>query len=183
MLIPFGVLSAAGAGGVAGTYELIETQILGSSQSSITFSNLGTYSSTYRHLQIRYTARNSSTNNQTFIRFNADTGSNYARHILYGDGNSVRSEATTSQTSGYVGQVFPSTGTANGFAAAVIDILDVYGNKNKTVRSLSGEVGSPAYVTLHSSLWMSTASVTSITLLTSGNNYVANSRFSLYGIR
>jgi hypothetical protein len=57
---PLGILSAAGAGGggpLASDYELISTQILTSPQSSITFSSLGTYSSTYKHLQVRAVAR------------------------------------------------------------------------------------------------------------------------------
>jgi hypothetical protein len=51
---PLGILSAAGAGGgVAGDYELISSEILGTTAASVTFSSLGDYSSTYKHLQIR----------------------------------------------------------------------------------------------------------------------------------
>jgi hypothetical protein len=49
---PLGILSAAGAGGgVAGDYELISSEILGTTAASVTFSSLGDYAppiSTYK---------------------------------------------------------------------------------------------------------------------------------------
>jgi hypothetical protein len=83
-LFPLGILSAAGAGGVGATYELIESQILGSNQSSITFSSLATYASTYKHLQIRAAGKgsgNSFEETNVNLRFNGDTGSNYSAHF------------------------------------------------------------------------------------------------------
>jgi hypothetical protein len=184
MLIPFGVLSAAGAGGgVAGDYELIASEILGSTQASITFSNLGDYSSTYKHLQIRYAARGNGSSTGTLLRFNGDTGNNYARHLLYasGSGGVVSSLNGTSTSGAWAGSVFGTGATANAFAAAVVDVLDVYATKNKTIRTL--EARPNEWVALNSGLWMNTASVTSITLLPDGASFIAGSRFSLYGIK
>jgi hypothetical protein len=188
MMIPFGILSAAGVSDEAGTYELIETQILGSTTPSITFSSLGTYSSTYKHLQIRAVIRNTSSGGigTSLLRINADTGSNYAWHRLGGYGSgSAESAAGTSQTSMFVGMVPYADQAANAFAASVIDILDSYStNKNKTVRSLQGiPGGTNAAVELRSGVWLNTASITSISLTAQEFDYSIGSRFSLYGIR
>jgi hypothetical protein len=188
MLIPLGFLAGSG-GGVASDYELIESVILGSSQSSVTFSSLDTYSSTYKHLQIRWTARSDRSgqdNDVLGIRFNGDSGSNYAFHRLGGDGSSVFSESGTSQTLPAFGYtVAAGTTTSNSFGAGVIDILDPYSTtKNKTVRVLSGLTGGRSWVFLASGLWMNTASATSITVdQLYGPNFIAGSRFSLYGIK
>jgi len=184
-LFPLGILSAAGAGGgFSSDYELIETQILGSSQTGITFSNLGTHSSTYRHLQIRYTARSSIAGTQdgaTGIRLNGDSGSNYSSHNLTGDGSSVSSNAFTSQTYMFSQALFGNTAASGAFGAGVIDLLDCYSTtKNKTLRWLTGA----NIVRLGSGAWLSTASLTSVTMdARDGSSYLAGSRFSIYGIR
>jgi hypothetical protein len=188
-LFPLGILSAAGAGGgVAGpAYELIETQVLGSSTPSITFSSLGTYSSTYKHLQIRITARSSRSSGLDGIalRLNSDTATNYSDHYLRGDGSTVTSGASTSSTHSALGIIPAASATNNVFGGLFVDLLDVYSTtKNKTIRSLYG-MTTTNYVGLNSGLWRNTAAITSITLFqTEGaNNLVAGSRFSLYGIK
>jgi hypothetical protein len=180
MLIPFGILSAAGIGS---DYELIETQILGSAAASITFTGLATYASVYKHLQIRALARTTraAATDGGYIRLNGDTGSNYAHHTLYGDGTSVLSINSPSQAQMAILGVVGNTATANMFVPSVLDILDAYSStKNKTLRSLNGITA----IGLSSGLWMNTASLTSITLTTQiGPNWLAGSRFSLYGIK
>jgi hypothetical protein len=189
MLIPFGILSAAGVSGVVpGDYDLISTTILGSAAASVTFSSLGDYSSTYKHLQIRTAIRVSSgsgNNQDVQVRLNADSGANYAIHGLYGNGSSALSYAVTSRTSVEIGTFPTSNFTANVFALAVIDFLDFYSaTKNTTIRSFSGFAGGNQ-VSLRSGLWNNTASVTSILLSENGtgSNFVIGSRFSLYGIK
>jgi hypothetical protein len=180
MLIPFGILSAAGAGvGVAGDYELIETSILTSSASSVTFSNLGTYSSTYKHLQIRQVAR-ATTNTTSRIRLNGDTGTNYARHVLLGNGSTVGSFAATSASA--MGGI-TVVNTANVFSGGITDILDAYSTtKNTTIRQLSGVATTE--INLFSGVYLNTASISSITILLDGaGSFEVGSRFSLYGIR
>jgi hypothetical protein len=125
MLIPFGILSAAGAGVPEGTYELISTTVLGGTAASITFSSLGDYSSTYKHLQLRIAARSASASSFSGrLRFNGDTGANYSFHQLLGTGSSVLSTADTGQTGTDILPVSNSTSTASSFGGAVIDILD-----------------------------------------------------------
>jgi len=178
---PLGILSAAGAGGVAGTYELIETYILGSNQSEVSFSSLATYASTYKHLQIRMVALGTTSVDNQIIRLNGDTGNNYNSHFLFGDGSSVGSGVYTPKDKIYIGN---SSITANQFTAVVVDILDAFSStKNTTVRALYGNVGTPNVVQLLSGAWFNTASLTSISVARLSNNYTTGSRFSLYGIR
>jgi hypothetical protein len=184
-LFPLGILSAAGAGGVQGDYELIETQILTGTEASITFSNLGNFSSTYKHLQIRHSARGNAAFGtlNVYSRLNGDSGTNYAGHNLTGTGSSVVSGAQVSANYARSGMASGSTVAANVFGAGVIDLLDPYSTtKNKTFRTLSGNNGGTR-IDLHSGLWMNTASVTSWQLLLDDGSFIAGSRFSLYGIR
>jgi hypothetical protein len=181
MLIPFGTLAASG--GVQGDYELIETQILGSSQAAVVFSNLGDYSSTYKHLQIRLVARGdrAAVSDTVNLRINADTGSNYAFHLLGANGSSVYSygEANTNRIP--TGDITAATFAANAFGALVIDILDPYSTtKNKTVRSFGGNQGQ---LSLFSGHRRNTESTTSISLIAATNSFVAGSRFSIYGVK
>jgi hypothetical protein len=190
MLIPLGILAGAG-GGPPGDYELIQTQILGSAQSSVVFDNLATYASTYKHLQVRAAARFSFAEIERgmYLRINGDTGSNYAFHHLFGVGSgSASSAAGANQTSIAVGSTPSASATANVYGAMVLDLLDPYSTtKNKTVRVLSGSAGSGVqnWIALMSGVRLNTASITSLTFLepNSGSNFVAGSRFSLYGIR
>ena len=184
MPIPLGVLAVAGAGaaGAAGAYDLLETTLISTNTASVTFSGLGSYSD-YKHLQIRLLARASNDNSNVLMRFNADTGSNYALHGLYGSSSSVLSFASTSQTYIVAGESSLNSHAANSFSPAVTDILDFSStSKNKTVRTFSGNQ-IETFIALRSGLWMSLNAVTSISLFLNSGSFVAGSRFSLYGIK
>jgi hypothetical protein len=187
---PLGILSAAGAAvGFESDYELIETAIVsGTATSSVTFSSLATYASTYKHLQIRHLTRNSTTGNEAIqIRFNGVSSAVYSWHSLYNNqsgGLLTGSAFNATNITSYPGA--NSDAPANVFMPAVIDILDAFSTtKNKTTRQLAGaRFGASAQeVSLYSGCFQSTASTTSLSLTTQGGVFVAGSRFSLYGIR
>ena len=186
-LSALGIFSAAGAAVVpTGAYELIETFTVGTAVSSITFSSLGTYSSTYKHLQIRYTARNTNSTSEysNFLRVNSDSGSNYTFHQLGGQGSSVYSTGQANTTFLPMTNLPGSTYAANAFNAGVLDLLDAFSTtKNKTSRNLGGYVGSPNNITVFSGVWRNTASVTSLTCSPEVGTYAIGTRFSLYGIK
>jgi hypothetical protein len=179
MLIPFGILSAAGIGS---DYELIESQILGSTASSITFSGLATYASVYKHLQIRALARTNFASNELWSKISINGSEANRYHRLGGNGSTV---ASTEFAVGYVALFPAANGTTNSFGGAVIDILDPYSTtKNKTIRSIHGFTGVTNWVFLSSALRIDTASTTSITLSAdSTGSFISGSRFSLYGIK
>lgn len=168
----------AASGGAAPAYELISTVYGTGSSGTITFSSIP---QTYKHLQIRFVGNNATT--QFSITLNSDSGSNYARHLLYGSGASVASTGIGSQSSFLIPLSLPQT-QANVYGAGLIDILDyVSTSKNKTLRYFGG-VHSTATTTvsLQSGLWMNTATITAITI-SAGGNWLTGSRFSLYGIK
>jgi hypothetical protein len=190
-LSALGIFSAAGAGGAvaASDYELIETQILGSNQASITFSSLGTYSSTYKHLQVRWIARAAVTafNRDDFCyRFNSDSGNNYTEHGLSGSGSTVTAGATTSFNRGFCGSLSTDEQASGIFSVGIVDILDAYAAKNKVIRTQSGRIttNSPYFIGHQSSMYMSTTAISSIQFFPSSNlNLVTGTRMSLYGIK
>lgn len=193
--MPFGLgfFAVAGAGGAAGSYDLLETQVLGTAAASITFASLSTYSPTYKHFQIRATARTNRSgadSDPIYLRFNSDSGSNYTRHGLggynFGGSSAVYSNAGTSQTSLFLAEAMPvSSSTTSAFGAFVTDILDPFDtNKNKTVRTLNGMNAAWSSIELRSGAWLSTSAVSSILIAPLvGTQLIAGSRFSLYGIK
>lgn len=189
-LVLLGILNQQLAGGGAqDSFDLLESTILGSSASSVTFSSLGDYSTDYQHLQIRWVAKASTGgyNSQfLFMRLNGDSGGNYARHLLYTSGSGITaSETSTSTFQMTAGWMRGSGGSTAIYGSGVIDLLDPYKTKNKTMRAVSGQALSGANASaLASSLWAQTSSLTSIQLFPEdGSSIQAGSRFSLYGIR
>jgi len=188
MLIPFGVFSAAGAGGgaAAGSYELISTTILGSSSASVTFDVTG-LGSTYKHLQLRIAARTdrSSYVDTAMIRFNGST-TNYGSHYMSGNGSSVGSSAEIGQTKIWGTRITAANAGTSVYGGGYLDILDAFSaSKYKTTRSLSGYTsGSGSEVYLFSGLWMDITTISSVNLTPNiGSNFVSGSRISLYGIK
>jgi hypothetical protein len=166
-----------------GAYDSIATVTVGTAQSSITFSSIP---ATYTHLQVRGIVRPTSNNADMRLTLNSDSGSNYARHRLIGNGGSV--DATGTASTAFIG-IFDAnglqTGTASTFGVAVIDILD-YANtsKYKTVRVLSGnDNNGSGQVGLSSGLWQNTSANSTITLVMSAGNFDTYSQFALYGIK
>ena len=168
------------------SYESIQTVTVGSGgQSSIDFTVIP---STYKHLQIRYIARNNRAVNwdSLSMRFNSDTGSNYAYHLLVGEGaNPVVAVGQATQTSMATCYQTGSSAASNIFGAGVIDVLDYADtNKFKTARALSGnDLNGSGAALFASGLWRSTSAVTTISLFSTGVNFVQHSSFALYGIK
>jgi hypothetical protein len=179
MLIPLGILaSAGGIPPIVSDYELITTTVLGSTTPSITF-NVSSFASTYKHLQIRAASLVNTNATLPFVRFNGDTANNYSLHYIEGNGSNVTSGGGGSNPWMYYG--YWGTGSTTSAHAAVVDIVDAFSTtKFKTLRSFNGQA--PGLITLYSGNWMNTAAITSITI-ESPNNFVAGSRFSIYGIK
>jgi len=180
--MPFGLgfFATAGAGGAgkAGSFDLLETQVLGSAQASVTFSSLSTYASTYQHLQIR-TVIWSNQANFIGMKVNGTTGAR--SHVLRGRAGSVGS--FTEPGGPYM--IYAGTSSSDpGFA--VVDLLDPFETtKNKVARAMTGFVTSTPEISMTSNLWEVTASTTSLEIFHPNSPYTFSigSRFSLYGIR
>jgi hypothetical protein len=160
---------AAGA-----TYTQIATTTLGSAQSSVTFSSIsGSYTDLVLVTNGKMSA-GSAVNNK--ITFNSDTGTNYSRTYVYGDGSSALSGRDSSQDN--LGFIYWSSTNPS---TTIIQIQN-YSNTTtyKTALARTSESGvAAAYV----GLWRSTSAITSITITRgSTNDFASGSTFSLYGI-
>jgi hypothetical protein len=188
MLIPLGFLAASGAGGVASDYELINTTVLTSNATSVTFSGLDAYSTTYKHLQIRMLARHSASDNGVPLQLLVNGVSADRAHRMFGDRSAIASQYNSAGNQGvYATGAGVSTDL---FAANIVDFTDAYStNKNKTVKSMYGwadggtTVGDKNVIALASLLRISTAALTSLSISVGFGNIIPNSRFSLYGIK
>jgi hypothetical protein len=182
-LFPLGLLSQGGGGGAVGAFELIETQILTSTATIVTFSSIP---QTYKHLQIRFTSRftDSYTSSNFSFRVNGDTGSNYASHRLINQSGSIFSDNLSSTSTPYLGFMPGGSTTANTFNGGIIDLLEYTNtNKTKTFRAFINSQSSDR-MSFGSGLWNSTSAVTSLSFREpSGLTLAIGSRFSLYGIK
>jgi hypothetical protein len=175
-----------GALAAGGSYESISTTTLSTSTATITFSSIP---ATYTHLQLRGIARTDrSDGNQDAlkIRYNSDTGNNYAIHYLLGNGSSASSAGSSSVSGVFADGITNTASAANCFGAFVIDILDYTNtNKYKVNRALSGrEDATAGALWFESGLWVNTNAISSITIIpNTGPNFVQYSQFALYGIK
>ena len=177
-----GSLLVGNAPFIPSDYESIATVTVGSGGSlEIDFTSIP---STYQHLQVRGIFQQAA-GEAILMRFNGDTGSNYACHALYGDGSSAGAGAATSRTNIPFERFSGMPTGTNIYGAGVIDILNYKDtNKYKTVRALDGhDSNGSGYVHFESGLWMSTSAITSIKFYTPGNVYSEYSQFALYGIK
>ena len=176
------LLNGGGAGGGGSSFESIATATGTGSSGTITFSSIP---STYKHLQIRGNFMTSNSGQILYVRCNGDSGTNYAWHLLGGDGTNVYANNGTSAT--YMNGYGNNVGTANAsyMTTAIVDIHDYASTtKNKTMRSFSGlDKNGSGEVNLTSGLWINTNAVTSVTLTFLSGNWTTSTTFALYGIK
>ena len=161
-------------------YESIATATGTGSSDTITFSSIP---STYTSLQIRFNVLTATTGSNIVVRFNSDTGANYSRHQLYGDGTTVTASGTASTTSFFA---FGLTTSTTNPTVAIIDLHDYSSTANyKTARVLCGlDANGSGSIWLNSGSWRNTAAVTSVSITqTSSNAFGTGSTFALYGIK
>lgn len=174
------------------SFESIATVTGTGSSGTVTFSSIP---SGYKALQIRYIGKSTQTGTAArylmTINLNNDTGTNYTRHALRGDGSTVAATGTASTGSlstSYT--VIPNSATAyaNMHGVGIIDIIDYTSTtKAKTIRGFAGEdvnVSAAGMVDLFSGLYFATpTAITQIDLTTNTGSWTTTSSFALYGIK
>jgi len=167
------------------SYESIATITVGAGGSASI--DLQSIPSTFTHLQIRGLVQNTTANTSVTsgtVRFNNDTGANYAYHYLNGSGSATGAGGLNSQTSA-LATTDIGTNATNVFGTFVMDILD-YKNTSryKTFRCLSGvDNNGSGYLQIFSGLYMSTSAINRITFIPGASNYSQNSTIAIYGIK
>lgn len=158
------------------TYDSIATTTLGSATNTITFSSI---SGSYTDLRLVLTGVMATTVDSAYIRFNSDSGTNYSRTTLGGNGTSASSGRASSQAQIYVTNDDISTTNPT---LIIIDIFSYAGSTNKTCLSTqSNDRNGAGNAHSQVGLWRSTSAITSITF-TSGQNFAIGFTASLYGI-
>lgn len=162
------------------SFDSIATVTAAGGETSLNFTSIP---STYKSLQIRGWYKSSGGGGGS-MRFNSDTGSNYARHYLGGNGSSVFAGSGATQTLMFTAD---QSGTTYN-SPILIEIIDYAStSKNKTMRAWNGydinAVGGSTY--LYSGLWLSTSAINSIQLGAGnfGGTFAAGSTFALYGVK
>ena len=160
------------------TYVGLAQTTLSSATSTVTFSSIP---ATYRDLIIVADAIGSTTatGGYTGIRFNSDSGNNYSRVYMVGNGSSAVS-ASESSVNYLNAFTFPAS-NSNARASLVFQIMD-YAQTNKHKTCLLRETDPIQFTVATAGRWASTSAVTTILLQAISNNFGAGSTFSLYGV-
>lgn len=163
--------------------QVIEHIELNSNQSTVTLSAIP---ADYDDLLIVVSARTTytSTIDSTMrMTFNNDTTASYDNRVLYGNGSTGSSFASTY---GYVYTAFtPSSATtSNTFGNVSIYIPNYAGSTNKSVSidAVHENNATGAYQSMTAALWNNTSAINEIDFTTNNNPYVTYSSFTIYGI-
>lgn len=164
------------------TYKSIATQTLGSAAASVTFSSIpSTYTDLVLIANIKHSFGTTGDVIVDGLQFNNDTGTNYSKTNLQGNGTTAASDRGSNTT----GISYVATRSSESyFATNVINIMN-YANTTtfKTVllrgAGNSTSVGTNAQV----GLYRSTSAISTVTInATSTFTILAGSTFSLYGV-
>jgi hypothetical protein len=179
-------LLSQGGAAAASDFDLISQTVLTANQNGVTFSSIPT---TYRYLELRIVARSAvaSVQDSMFVRLNGDTASNYSFARAFGASGAAQFQNSYASTSGRLGSIAGNTATASIFGASKILLTDVTAtSKHLTGSSITGfvrETGS-SEISWTGFTRKVNASLTSVTIgLLSASDFLADSRFSLYGYR
>jgi hypothetical protein len=160
---------------MASTYEKIATTTLGSAATSVTLSSI---SGSYTDLVLIVSIIGSSGVGIT-LQYNGDTGSNYSRLNITGNGSAAASLAVSNDDRIFINAL----GNINS-GIAVININN-YSNTTtyKTTLSRANTVSTDAVVASVNT-WRNTNAITSINISTNVvATYGVGSTFTLYGIK
>ena len=150
------------------TYVALRTETVAVATNSVTLSLSGI--SGYTDLVLVINNTHSTNAVDGWFRLNGDTGSNYSRTNLNGDGTSATSGRNSNVAFGY-GILVLTTPSTN-----ILQFMN-YANTttNKTVLMRSNNTGSGGYVQATVDLWRSTAAITSIEIGCVSGNFAVGS--------
>jgi len=154
------------------TYVLLNQITLAAASSSVTFSNIP---QGYGDLVLVISAK--ANGDFAFLgRFNGDTGSNYSRVRMGGNGSTTYSSADTSTSY----RLTSSTTNVDGMRIA--NIMDYSAtDKHKTVLVRDSVAGNN--VAAIANRWANTPAITSLSVTCDGGNLTVGSTFFLYGVQ
>jgi hypothetical protein len=164
--------------------------------STATPSGTGTVSFTsisgsYKHLKIIGVGRSSTSGAGSTVvkmQFNGDTGSNYAREVLFGNGNgSASKDLVTGQAQISPAEV-PTDGAATDYPGSFEITIPLYSGTTfkKTAHShymnLNNTTTGSLFALVTTGTWDNTAAITQVDLILTSGNWKSGSTISLYGL-
>jgi hypothetical protein len=159
------------------TYEPIESKVLGTAVSTVTFSSIP---QSYTDLVLVFSGNAASGSIDSVpMRFNGDTATNYSYQIFDGSGSSASAGRASNAT-------FISTSLVIGSEVSN-NIWHIFNYSNattfKTIIGRANVAGS--YIRIGGGMWRKTPeAITSVTVFHAGSvNFVVGSTFTLYGIK
>jgi hypothetical protein len=155
------------------TYVALATQTLGSAAASVTFSSI---SGVYTDLVLVVASVDLSGASNCRYYYNSDNSSGlYSRTTLANSGASAISSRATASNYNFAAYATPTQG---------INIINIFNYANTNVFKTSIIRGGNAddSTLTRVNLWRNTNAITSVTVDTDGNQWVAGTIFSLYGI-
>lgn len=159
----------------------ISSQTLTTSAASVTFSSIP---SGYTDLKIVVSARcdTASVQQLVVLKINSLT-TGYADRYLYGSGSGAGAGSYGSSL-GFVGDTPSANATTNTFGSQEIYISNYTSSNAKSwsIDSVAETNATAAYMELTAGYNSTTSAITSIQLLPTSGNFIANSAFTLYGI-
>lgn len=159
---------------MAKTYEPIQTTTLSSAQATVTFSSIP---QTYTDLFIVFQGTSPASADFRIRVGNGslDTGSNYSRTFMYGDGSSAGA-GRDANTTYWTSTSYTSVGN-------VLFNISNYSDTStfKTMLNRYGGAGFLVYAGIN--LWRSTAIIDTISFFHLVQTFSAGSSFTLYGIK
>lgn len=164
------------------TYVALDTKtVIGSPVTSIDFTSIP---QGYTDLVLVVSAQSNS--GYDSIRFNGDTGSNYSKTSLSGDGTSATSYSNTNETRIPMFGVATLPTSGSSFFISVTNIMN-YSNTTSYKTILHRDASTASGTDFFVGLWRSNSAITSFTLyphynLPTSNTFSVGSTFSLYGI-
>lgn len=181
MLIPFGILAAAGS--FYSQYELIATQ-LADGVSSVSFTSIP---QNYAALQVRFTAKTNGSAQDITVQMNGALTNN-ASWRLQGAGTTVSAAASGTTGGAALTSAATASTTASAHSAGIIDFANYAAtttSRGKSFKAVYGSADNTALIALGVGYNTGTGGSSPLTslsfILPSG--LLVNSRFSLYGIR
>ena len=165
------------------TYTPLATVTLGTATSSVTFSSIP---ATYRDLILVSFVRSNraATDDDFFVKFNSDSGSNYSYVRMVGRGGGASSASNINGTNANdLGQIPAASSTAGQFANSVLQIMDYSAtDKHKTTLTRTNAAGSTDVTGAHAGRWANTAAITTVSLNPRLGSFISGSTFNLFGV-
>lgn len=161
------------------TYTPLANITLGSSASSITFSSI---SQIYRDLVLVVSGTVTVNVSSHYIKFNSDSGANYSRIWISGNGTGASSSMASAQTALYPSGDARFDTTSVGMVT--INVMDYsVTDKHKSVLARNGNAsGANPGTDAIAGRWASTSAITTIQVGVLSNNFATGTTFALYGI-